>query len=141
MLSEGRGFMPIPLQNVTGYVMGEIDGFNALSHGVGMHMSRNLIKQEDIRDQYDKIKKESTIYIRKVNTARKDSQTDEYLVLTGNDDYHKAMLVTRYDGIIKDYKERHTEALNRADNRIAADIKLQMENIMQQIVEQYNKEK
>ena len=140
ILAKMRDWMPIPVQNITAFAMGELDGFDALSHGVGMHMSNNTIKVEDISKEYNKIEKESEIIMRRVNLAKKDQKYKEQIELQQSEDFKKASLIHRNKGIIKDYRERYTEALNRSDLKTADRIKLQMEVKMQQIVEQYNKQ-
>ncbi|RKZ05835.1 hypothetical protein DRQ25_15270, partial [Candidatus Fermentibacteria bacterium] len=139
IMGKIRDWMPIPLQNATALAMGEIDAFDALSHGVGMHMGRNFMDRDELADQFKKIVKTSTIYIRETNQANKDRDTEKYNAMRSSIEYRKARLIKSKEGTIDDLQERYDDALDRADDLQAEKLKLEMEVKMQQIIDQYNK--
>jgi hypothetical protein len=139
IMAKARDWIPIIAQNIVGFAMGEIDGFEAISHGVGMHMSRNTIKQDDVPEIYKGIEKEAKTYITKVNFYKKEKDFEKVQELTDSEDYLKYKMVNRYKGVIKDLQEKYDNSIMESNTKQAENYKLQMEAKMQQIIEQYNK--
>ncbi|MBN2818612.1 MAG: hypothetical protein JXP36_06565, partial [Bacteroidales bacterium] len=106
ILSTFRGFLPVPLQNGLAFALGEIDAFDAVSHGVGIHLNskRNYPKLER---EYNKAVDEAEIYIRSIKDKLKHGELEEASELSK--DTRKttnSSTILKLDNNIKKLRER-----------------------------------
>ncbi|WP_321995360.1 JAB domain-containing protein [Draconibacterium orientale] len=76
LLSTLRGTTPVPVQNALSFALGEISAFDALSHGIGIHM-KSKRTYNSINNDYEAIVEEAFIHDRMIKDRIKHGEFEE----------------------------------------------------------------
>ncbi len=105
MLNNIRGLMPIPVQNGLSFALGEISAFDAVSHGVGIHMKANR-DFNSLDKEYEKTVDEATVHIRSIKDKIKHGEYEESKKLLSNTDKTiSSNQILILDNQVKDIRE------------------------------------
>jgi len=87
LLDQVRGWTPVPVQNAMAYLMGDIDAFDALTHGVGFHVNKARV-QDDIEERYNEVLRDARLHVRMFNEAKNEHNLAKVVGLS-KDQYHR----------------------------------------------------
>ena len=136
-----KGWMPIPMQNIVSYTMGDIDGFDAISHGLGIHVNTANIKDDDISKKYKEASKKADITYRMQKDAEVHEEFDKSVEMLEGVEYEKAFIFRIERSMIRDMEEMKREALDNANNVLVKELQAMIDAKMLQMVEDYYEEK
>jgi hypothetical protein len=100
LLNQLVGWTPVPLQNAIGFSMGDLDAFDALTHGVGFHVGKATTKDK-FEEDYESALRDARLYTRMFNKAKKEHDLAAVVELAKDKSHKQYMYILSLEKKIK----------------------------------------
>lgn len=140
LLAQLRGWTPIPMQNLIGRTMGELEWWDVFTHGIGIHVNTKRFDKKEFTKEYSEIAKDATITMRMVTDARRNREYEKARGLQASDKFGKALRWRVGEKRIKSLKEQLKYAEDDSNTALVDELKKAIDAKMIQMIEDYKKE-
>ncbi|WP_346862839.1 hypothetical protein [uncultured Draconibacterium sp.] len=135
LLNVIRGSVPIPLQNGLSFALGEISAFDALSHGVGIHIG-SVRSYDTLEKEYEIVIDEAIIYHGMIKDKMKHGETEEaHSLMSDKEKMAQSIRLLRYDKEIKKLRELRLKLIEYGDEAKSEKLDIEIEQLMIKAVE------
>ncbi len=120
------------------YAMGDLDAFDALTHGIGFHVNKSA-RKDNLESDYNKIVQDATIHIRMVNDAINHQESEKAMELSKDSRMDDYMAIYMMDKNISNLRKMEQKSDDDGNFDKADELQQKIVEKMKEVINKYGK--